>query len=92
VGDVTESVCRDQRLTGMHRSTLTTQKGNAMDTNNPDTPDEDITMDMLRSLDDGSVKSLGLFFVLRRQLDNIRGLPERQDADRNVPRHSHSTG
>ena len=62
-----------------------------MNTSNPDTPDEDITMDMLRSLDDGSVKSLGLFFVLRRQLDNIRGLPERADADRNVPRRSHST-
>jgi hypothetical protein len=61
-----------------------------MNTSSPDASDEDITMNMLRSLDDGSVKSLGLFFVLRRQLDNIRGLPERQDADRNVPRRSHS--
>jgi hypothetical protein len=80
---VTWRVRRPQRCAS-RRFPLT--KGNAMNTSSSDASEEDITMNLLRSIDDGSVESLALFFLLTMQLEHIRALPERHDADRNVPR------
>jgi hypothetical protein len=61
-------------------------KGDHMNPRSTDTSDEDVTLTLLRTLDDGSMKGLAQFHLLRMELENIRALPERRYGDRNVPR------
>lgn len=62
-------------------------KGDGMNPQSTDTSDEDITLTLLRTVDDGSMKGLAEFHLLKMDLENIRALPERRYADRNAPRH-----
>jgi hypothetical protein len=58
-----------------------------MNPQSTDTSDEDVTLTLLRTIDDGSITGLAQFHLLRMELENIRALPERRYGDRNAPRH-----
>src|ERR1700733_14891688 len=51
-------------------------KGTAMDSRSKETPERDVTLEMLRRLDDGSISGLSQFHLLKMQLEAIRRLPE----------------
>lgn len=56
----------------------------------PDSPDDDTTSAMLRSLNDGSMAGLANFHLWRMQLLNVRSLPETTDsAGYHLPRGEH---
>jgi hypothetical protein len=57
-----------------------------MDPWSTETAEDDITLTLLRAVNDGSMKGLAQFHLLKMQLESIRNLPERSDHDRNVPR------
>jgi hypothetical protein len=57
-----------------------------MDTWSTETPEDDISLEMLRALDDGSIRGLAQFHLLKMQLDTIRSLPEYRPDSRNAPR------
>jgi hypothetical protein len=41
-----------------------------------ETPEEGITLEMLKTLDDGSIGGLARFHLFKMQLETIRSLPE----------------
>lgn len=47
-------------------------------------PEDDVTLQMLGSVIDGSVGGLATYHLLKMQLEAIRGLPERAESDRNT--------
>ena len=47
-------------------------------------PEDDLTLQMLGSVIDGSVGGLATYHLLKMQLEAIRGLPERAESDRNT--------
>jgi hypothetical protein len=49
-----------------------------------ETPEEDVTLKMLATVNDGSVASLATYHLLKMQLHGIRNLPERAERDRNA--------
>jgi hypothetical protein len=57
-----------------------------MDTRSQQTPRDDVTLRMLRTVADGSISGLAQFHLLKMQLDAIRGLPEYRPGSRNAAR------
>jgi hypothetical protein len=47
-----------------------------MDSRSKETPERDVTLEMVRRLDDGSISGLSQFHLLKMQLEAIRRLPE----------------
>ena len=47
-------------------------------------PEDDLTLQMLGSVIDGSVGGLATYHLLKMQLEAIRRLPERAESDRNA--------
>ena len=50
-------------------------------------PEDDLTLRMLDSVVDGSISGLATYHLLKMELDESRGLPERAERDRNAKMH-----
>ena len=50
-------------------------------------PEDDLTLRMLDSVVDGSIAGLATYHLLKMELDESRGLPERAERDRNAKMH-----
>jgi len=50
-------------------------------------PEDDVTLQLLDDVIDGSIAGLAIYHLLKMQMEAIRGLPERLERDRR-PVHS----